>query len=86
MGRLIDEEEFKENLIKCKGLGRKSLELVCEALNNTSTAGDEDWFIKFCCHCVWYGLTSDTCLNEHCEYAGKHRESYDSCEKWKELK
>lgn len=41
MGRLIDEDELKENLVFCNGLGRRSCELVCECLKKTQTASDK---------------------------------------------
>ena len=40
MGRLIDADSFAENLIHCSGLGRKSFELVLNALNAQPTAYD----------------------------------------------
>ena len=46
MYRLIDVEELKKNLIKCNGLGRKSLELVIQCINDTKTAYDKEKVIQ----------------------------------------
>lgn len=46
MNRLIDVEELNENLIKCNGLGRKSLELVIQCIKDTKTAYDKEKVIQ----------------------------------------
>ena len=46
MNRLIDVEELNENLIKCNGLGRKSLELVIQCIKDTKTAYDKKKVIQ----------------------------------------
>jgi len=40
MGRLLDEDDIKRALIECKGLGRKSCELVWDAIKGLPTAYD----------------------------------------------
>ena len=44
--RLIDADAFAESLINCKGLGRKSFELVLKELNEQPTAYDKEKVVE----------------------------------------
>lgn len=53
MSRLIDADAFAENLIYCKGLGRKSYEAVLDALKEQPAAFNVDKVIhKIHCHFI----------------------------------
>jgi len=53
MSRLIDADAFAENLIHCKGLGRKTYEAVLNALKEQPTAYNVDKVIhKIHCHYI----------------------------------
>ena len=39
---LIDSEKFKESLIECNGLGRKSLEALLKHIDNYATDYDKE--------------------------------------------